>query len=153
MPRWPENPDDYVDPAIAPLIEAGEGESVGFDLAEADLVRHAEHGDEHGTDRIWPAAAGFRPEEIRGLDDGRHGAPDDEDPETSPSAAASRDLATRPVASWPVAEAGLDVVPFCDRGMGRGPHPCAEVCDRHAAHRPSGRLCMEFVDGRESASV
>jgi hypothetical protein len=27
MPRWPENPDDDVDPAIAPLIEAGEGES------------------------------------------------------------------------------------------------------------------------------
>ena len=27
MPRWPENPDDDIDPAIAPLIEAGEGES------------------------------------------------------------------------------------------------------------------------------
>ena len=38
MPRWPENPDDYVDPAIAPLIEAGEGESEGFDVAEADLI-------------------------------------------------------------------------------------------------------------------
>ena len=33
MPRWPENPDDPVDPAIAPLIEAGEGESEGFDVA------------------------------------------------------------------------------------------------------------------------
>ena len=58
MPRWPENPDDYVDPAIAPLIEAGEGESEGFDVAEADLIRHAEHGDQHGTDRIWRDAAG-----------------------------------------------------------------------------------------------
>jgi hypothetical protein len=46
MPRWPENPDDPVDPAIAPLIEAGEGESEGFDVAEADLIRHAEHGDQ-----------------------------------------------------------------------------------------------------------
>jgi hypothetical protein len=82
MPRWPENPDDYVDPAIAPLIEAGEGESEGFDVAEADLIRHAEHGDEHGTDRIWRDAAGFRAEEIPGLDDGRYGAGDDEDPET-----------------------------------------------------------------------
>src|SRR4051795_11589800 len=66
MPRWPENPDDYVDPAIAPLIEAGEGESEGFDVAEADLIRHAEHGDQHGTDRIWRDAAGFRAEEIPG---------------------------------------------------------------------------------------
>src|SRR3954451_8045283 len=66
MPRWPEHPDDYVDPAIAPLIEAGEGESEGFDVAEADLIRHAEHGDQHGTDRIWRDAAGFRAEEIPG---------------------------------------------------------------------------------------
>ena len=33
------NADDYVDPAIAPLIEAGEGEAEGFDVAEADLIR------------------------------------------------------------------------------------------------------------------
>jgi hypothetical protein len=82
MPRWPENPDDEVDPAIAPLIEAGEGESEGFDVAEADLIRHAEHGDEQGTDPIWRDAAGFRAEEIPGLDDDRYGAGDDEDPET-----------------------------------------------------------------------
>jgi hypothetical protein len=30
--EWPETPDDTVDPALAPLIEAGEGESEGFDL-------------------------------------------------------------------------------------------------------------------------
>jgi hypothetical protein len=82
MPRWPENPDDDVDPAIAPLIEAGEGESEGFDVAEADLIRHAEHGDQEGTDPIWRDAAGFRAEEIPGLDDDRYGAGDDEDPET-----------------------------------------------------------------------
>src|SRR3954464_2109823 len=82
MPRWPENPDEPVDPAIAPLIEAGEGESEGFDVAEADLIRHAEHADQQGTDPIWRDAAGFRAEEIPGLDDDRYGAGDDEDPET-----------------------------------------------------------------------
>ncbi|WP_028064232.1 hypothetical protein [Solirubrobacter soli] len=51
-PEWPETPDDKVDPALAPLIEAGEGESEGFELAEADLIEHAEHGDEHGTSAI-----------------------------------------------------------------------------------------------------
>ena len=59
MPRWPENPDDPVDPAIAPLIEAGEGEAEGFDLADEDLIEHSEHGDMHGTDPIWHDAAGF----------------------------------------------------------------------------------------------
>jgi hypothetical protein len=59
MARWPENPDDPVDPAFAPLIEAGEGEAEGFDLAEEDLIEHAEHGDEHGTDPIWRDAAAF----------------------------------------------------------------------------------------------
>jgi hypothetical protein len=82
MPRWPENPDDPIDPAIAPLIEAGEGEAEGFDVAEADLIRHAEHGDQHGTYPIWRDAAGFHAEEIPGLDDDRYGAGDDEDPET-----------------------------------------------------------------------
>jgi hypothetical protein len=82
MPRWPENPDDPVDPAIAPLIEAGEGEAEGFDVAEADLIKHAEHSDQHGTDPIWHDAAGFGEEEIPGLDDERYGVADDEDPET-----------------------------------------------------------------------
>jgi hypothetical protein len=83
MPRWPENPDDPIDPAIAPLLEAGEGEAEGFDLAELDLIEHAEHGDQHGTDAIWRDAAGFPAEEIPpGLADERDGAADDEDPET-----------------------------------------------------------------------
>jgi len=58
-PEWPESPDDPVDPALAPLIEAGEGESEGFDLAEADLIEHAEHGDQHGTEPILQDGAGF----------------------------------------------------------------------------------------------
>ena len=82
MPTWPENPDDPVDPAIAPLIEAGEGEAEGFDVAEADLIEHAEHGDQHGTGPIWRDAAGFVEEEDAELDDERYGAGDDEDPET-----------------------------------------------------------------------
>jgi hypothetical protein len=57
--EWPEGPDDPVDPALAPLLEAGEGESEGFELAEADLVEHAEHGDQHSTDPILRDAAGF----------------------------------------------------------------------------------------------
>jgi hypothetical protein len=56
---WPEGPDDPVDPALAPLIESGEGEAEGFDLAEEDLIEHAEHGDEHGTGPLWSDAAGF----------------------------------------------------------------------------------------------
>jgi hypothetical protein len=50
--RWPENPDDPVDPAFAPLIEAGEGESEGFEVAEGDLIEHASHGDQHSTEPI-----------------------------------------------------------------------------------------------------
>ncbi|HVW45953.1 MAG TPA: hypothetical protein VHA76_02785 [Solirubrobacterales bacterium] len=40
-------PADTDDPAEAPLVEAGEGESEGFELAEQDLEDIAEHGDEH----------------------------------------------------------------------------------------------------------
>jgi hypothetical protein len=38
---------DTDDPAQQPLIEGGEGESEGFELAEKDLEDIAEHGDEH----------------------------------------------------------------------------------------------------------
>jgi hypothetical protein len=38
---------DTDDPAEEPLVEAGEGESEGFELAEKDLEEIAEHGDEH----------------------------------------------------------------------------------------------------------
>ena len=76
-PEWPESPDDPVDPALAPLIEAGEGESEGFDVAEADLIEHARHDDLHGTDPIIRDAAGFdEPEE---LDDDVYADADEED--------------------------------------------------------------------------
>jgi hypothetical protein len=40
-------PADTDDPAQQPLIEGGEGEAEGFELAEKDLEDIAEHGDEH----------------------------------------------------------------------------------------------------------
>lgn len=40
-------PDDPVDdPAQRPLVEGGEGEAEGFELAEEELIDNAEHGDE-----------------------------------------------------------------------------------------------------------
>jgi hypothetical protein len=48
---------DELDPAQAPLIEAGEGESEGFELAEEELIEHASHGDEHSPWRIHEDAS------------------------------------------------------------------------------------------------
>ena len=42
---------EQLDPAQRPLIEAGEGESEGFELAERDLIEHASHGDQHAARR------------------------------------------------------------------------------------------------------
>jgi hypothetical protein len=73
-PEWPTDPDDAVDPALEPLIEAGEGESEGFEQAEAQLVEHARHGDQHGTEPITKEAAGF--DDPEQSDDGIYGEPD-----------------------------------------------------------------------------
>jgi hypothetical protein len=52
-----EAPKDSDDPAEQPLVEAGEGESEGFELAERQLVDNASHGDEHRfPDRDAPPA-------------------------------------------------------------------------------------------------
>jgi hypothetical protein len=40
-------PPDSEDPAEQPLVEAGEGEAEGFELAEKDLIDAASHGDQH----------------------------------------------------------------------------------------------------------
>jgi len=54
------------DPAQQPLIESGEGESEGFELAEARLRDIASHGDEHRfPDRDAPP-----PEDREGVDRG-----------------------------------------------------------------------------------
>jgi hypothetical protein len=50
-------PKDSDDPAQQPLVEAGEGESEGFELAEKQLEDIASHGDEHRfPDRDAPPA-------------------------------------------------------------------------------------------------
>jgi hypothetical protein len=52
-----EVPRDSDDPAEQPLVEAGEGEAEGFELAEKDLEDIASHGDEHRfPDSVVPAA-------------------------------------------------------------------------------------------------
>jgi hypothetical protein len=50
-------PDDGVDPAQRPLVEGGEGESEGFELAEEELIERASHGDQkHFPDGDVPPA-------------------------------------------------------------------------------------------------
>ena len=63
-PEWPEDPSERPDPALEPLIEAGEGESEGFELAEEDLIEAAQHGDSTAD----PLGDAFTPE-IDGFDD------------------------------------------------------------------------------------
>ena len=50
---------DTDDPAERPLIEGGEGEAEGFELAEEDLEDIASHGDQHR----FPGRLAGRPEE------------------------------------------------------------------------------------------
>jgi hypothetical protein len=38
-------PDEPIDEAHRPLVEAGEGEAEGFEEAERQLIEHASHGD------------------------------------------------------------------------------------------------------------
>jgi hypothetical protein len=48
---WPID-NELIDPALAPLIEAGQGESEGFELAEQALVRHATHSDDFSSGKV-----------------------------------------------------------------------------------------------------
>jgi len=50
--------DQEPDPAQAPLIEAGEGESEGFELSEQELEEHTTHGDMHSARRVIEDAMG-----------------------------------------------------------------------------------------------
>ncbi len=47
----PEPTEHEVDEAQRPLVEAGEGESEGFEQAEQELIEHASHGDQHAARR------------------------------------------------------------------------------------------------------
>jgi hypothetical protein len=66
-----EVPVDTDDPAEQPLIEGGEGEAEGFELAEKDLQDIAEHGDQHR----FPSSAAPPPEEPQQAE---YGEPDEE---------------------------------------------------------------------------
>ena len=74
-PEWPTDPDDPVDPALAPLIEAGEGESEGFEDAEAELVDNASHGGGVGE----PEVDRFTPERESDRSTAEYGEPDEEE--------------------------------------------------------------------------
>lgn len=50
--------DEHLDPSKRPLVEAGEGESEGFELAEQELIEAAEFGDP----RMNPLDNAFTPE-------------------------------------------------------------------------------------------
>jgi hypothetical protein len=49
---------EQVDPAQIPLMEAGEGESEGFEQSEEALIENASHGDQHSAGRILEDAPG-----------------------------------------------------------------------------------------------
>jgi len=70
-------PADTDDPAEQPLIESGQGESEGFELAEKDLEDIASHGDEHR----FPDSAVPAPEERSGAE---YGEADQAIPEDGP---------------------------------------------------------------------
>jgi hypothetical protein len=65
---------DSDDPAEQPLIEAGEGEAEGFELAEKDLEDIASHGDQHR----FPDNVPSPPEERSNIE---YGEPDEAIPE------------------------------------------------------------------------
>ncbi len=69
--------DEPYDPAMQPVIEAGGGVAEGFEQAEAQLVDHASHGDDEGTERILADAEAFGEEAEP--DRGVYGEADEED--------------------------------------------------------------------------
>jgi hypothetical protein len=53
-----EAPDPTIDEAQRPLAEAGQGEAEGFEQAEAELIDHASHGDQHAARHVVEEAGG-----------------------------------------------------------------------------------------------
>jgi hypothetical protein len=72
--------DQDLAPELRPLIEAGEGESEGFDEAERLLVEHASHGDQQSAHAVLHHQG--RPEQDRPEEDAEpdheHRSEDDE---------------------------------------------------------------------------
>ena len=61
------------------VYEGGGGEAEGFELAEADLVENAQHGDGRGE----PLSDAFTPERESDRSDADFGEPDEEQPADS----------------------------------------------------------------------
>jgi hypothetical protein len=73
-------PDDPVDdPAQRPVVEGGEGQAEGFELAEAELVDNAAHGNQ----KRFPNRDASPPEEPT---EATFGEPDEEIPEDADEA-------------------------------------------------------------------
>src|SRR5919109_4410211 len=62
-----------LDPAERPLVEAGEGEAEGFELAEDDLIDHATHQEGEGIPELDQLGSEEEP------DPATYGEPDEED--------------------------------------------------------------------------
>ena len=78
-----ESPTEYeqgLGEAERPLVEAGEGESEGFELAEAELEEHASHGDVHSAGRILEDAGLLDEDESATERGGDAGEADQESP-------------------------------------------------------------------------
>jgi hypothetical protein len=67
--------EDLYDPAMRAVYEAGGGEAEGFELAEADLIENASHGDGHGD----PLSDAFSAEAESDRSTATYGEPDQED--------------------------------------------------------------------------
>src|SRR5262245_22350103 len=67
--------DEPYDPAFQAVIEAGGGVAEGFEQSEAELVDHASHGDDGGTERILEDAFDEEAEPDRAV----YGEADEED--------------------------------------------------------------------------
>ena len=65
--------EDDFDPAMRAVYEGGGGEAEGFELAEADLIDNASHGDGHGD----PLADAFGAEAEPDRSTADYGAPDE----------------------------------------------------------------------------
>ena len=65
---------DDVDPAMAPLEEAGQGVAEGFEQSERELVERASHGDERST----PETDAFTPEVESDRANAEYAEPDEE---------------------------------------------------------------------------
>ena len=70
---------EEVDPAHAPLMEAGEGEAEGFEQSEEALIENASHGDQHAARRVLEDAPAEEeaPGGAAGEADGEHASQGD----------------------------------------------------------------------------